>query len=234
MSTFLGTLQSGKRPGRRRSHGDANLTPGASKFTVETAGVTAVAEVQTVDTDGTGGTFTLSSPTDETGTIAFDATVGTVETAIETLDEVTSATVTGSTGGPWVITFNDGLEGIVLLVADDALLTGETVGTTVELTTPGVANVFEVVSFWVDGDSGTFTLSYGGQTTATIVYSANAALIDTRLTALSSIADVAVTGAGTKVSRFIVTFADPAGVATAITADTTLLKMAVVDADRVS
>ena len=94
--------------------------------------------------------------------------------------------------------------------------------------------MFEVVSFWVDGDTGTFTLSYGGQTTATIAASPAASLIDTRLTALSSIADVGVTGTGVKSDPFVVTFADPAGAATAMTADTALLTKTVVAAARAS
>jgi hypothetical protein len=45
--------------------------------------------------------------------------------------------------------------------------------------------------------AGTFTLTYGGQTTATIAYTANAALVQTRLEALSSLGpgNVEVTGA---------------------------------------
>jgi len=238
MASYKGTAYEGKRGGRSRGQTgrDAVVVLGnestGSVFFVDVEGVSVVADVQTVTSDATGGTFTLATAGDVTGTIAWDATVGTVETAIETLDEYTAATVTGSAGA-WVITSNDGagLPGETLVV-DNTLATG---GTAVNVhTTTGVANVFEVVSFWVDGDTGTFTLSYGGQETATIAAGAANTLIDTRLTALSTITDVAVAGTGTKADPYIVTFADPAGAATAITADTTLLTKTVVHADRAS
>lgn len=231
---YKGTLQQGKRPGRRRSQTLApGTSPGGKLIWESTLGLDNVDEVQTVDTDGTGGDFTLTLGAQETAAIAYNATTATMDTRLQALSNVTAVTVTGSTGGPWVITFDDGGE-FDLLVADDTGLTGETVGTTVVETTPGVDLTDGVVSFWVDGDTGTFTLSYGGQTTATIVYSANAALIDTRLTALSTIADVGVTGAGTLLSPFVVSFADPDGDITAITADIALLYMTHVPADRVS
>lgn len=228
---YKGSLQQGKRPGRRRSSTlEGTNSPGQVVVAVPTQGIDQVDDVQTVTSDGTGGTFTLATGSDVTGTIAWNATVGTVETAVETLTEYTAATVTGSAGA-WVITNVDGDDSPgETLVVDDALLTG---GSAVLVhTTTGVSESDEIASFYVDGDTGTFTLSYAGQTTATIVYSANAALIDTRLTALSTIADVAVTGTGTGVDPFVVTFTDPAGAATAITADTALLTRNVAAADR--
>lgn len=231
---YLGSLQQGKRPGRGRSQTLApGLAPPGALIWVPTEGVTVADEVQTVDTDGTGGTFTLTYAGQESGNLAFDITKAAMNTALELLSTVTAVTVTGSDGGPWIIEFtNPGGADIALMTADDTLLTGETVGTTVEETSAGAANVYEVVSFWIDGDTGTFILSYGGQNSATIVYSANAALIDTRLTALSTIADVGVTGAGTLLSPFVVTFADPAGAATAITANIAALYKTVAPADR--
>ncbi len=232
---YQGTLKQGKRGGRDRGNrGRSQIAPPGAVIWVPTQGVSVVADVQTISRTATGGTFTIISGGDVTGNLDFDALKSEVETAVETLDEVTACTVTGSdTTGPWIITNNDagGAPGETFTLGVGSL-TGGTA--TLVHTTTGVANVFEVVSFWVDGDTGTFTLSYGGQTTATIVYSANAALIDTRLTALSTIADVAVTGAGTEVSPFVVTFADPAGAATAITADLTLLYKTVAAAARVS
>ena len=110
---WKGTIYEGKRGGRGRNFLGRSTkifsTPG--KFiTVDTEGVTVVADVQTVTpTDSPdGGTFTLATAGDVTGTIAYNASKATVETAIETLDEYTAATVTGSDAGPWVITSNDG------------------------------------------------------------------------------------------------------------------------------
>jgi hypothetical protein len=180
-------------------------------------GVDVVAEKQTVDTDGTGGTFTLTSPEDVTGTIAYNATIGVMETAIETLSDVTSATVTGSTGGPWVIQYNDGLGPLTLLIADDALLTGETVGTTVVLTTAGVLNVVENVQYTTEGDTNSYTLTFGSQTTAAIDEEDNAAAIEVILEAISSITAVTVTGDGSRKNPFNIAFVDPAGEVTVVT-----------------
>lgn len=230
---YLGSLQQGKRPGRGRSQTLAPaFAPAGELIWVPTEGVTVVTEKQTVDHDGTGGTFTLTYSGQTTATIAYNASKATMDTRLQALSNVTAVTVTGSDAFPMVVEFTDPTGAIDLMTFDDALLTGDTVGVTVVETQAGVDNVYEVVSFWIDGDTGTFTLSYGGQTSASIVYSANAALIDTRLTALSTITDVAVTGAGTLLSPFVVTFADPAGAATAITADIALLYKTVAAADR--
>jgi hypothetical protein len=73
-------------------------------------------ETQTVTIGGspTGGTFTLSwtgttqtpVPTETTGTIAYNASAATVQTAIAALPSVGTGNVavTGSNGGPWTIT----------------------------------------------------------------------------------------------------------------------------------
>ena len=92
--------------------------------------------VQRVETDGTGGTFTLTYNGQTTGAIAFDATAGTMETAIEALSNVTTATVTGTGAAatPWVIFFNTAT-GQNIMTADDTNLTGQSVGTVVVLET---------------------------------------------------------------------------------------------------
>ena len=83
--------------------------------------------VQRVENDATGGTFTLTYDGQTTGAIAFDATAGTVETAIEALSNVTTATVTGTgdAATPWVIFFNSAA-GQNIMTADDGSLTGGT------------------------------------------------------------------------------------------------------------
>ena len=109
-------------------------------------------------------------------------------------------------------------------------------GTTGTQTT-GVTLVSEVQKFWIDGDTGTFTLTYSGQTTAAISALAadlNAALIDTRLQGLSNISDVAVTGTGTEPDPFIVTYTTPAGSIDQITGSVSSLTKTIVPANRVS
>ena len=58
---------------------------------------------------------------------------------------------------------------------------------------------------------GTFTLTVGGQTTGNIVYNASAAVVDTAVTALSTVVAVTVTGAGTLGDPWLITFDDPVG-----------------------
>ncbi len=71
--------------------------------------------------------------------------------------------------------------------------------------------VNETQSVYHGATGGTFTLTYDGQTTSGIAYDANAALIKTRLEAISTITSVTVTGAGTSGDPWIVTFLDPGG-----------------------
>lgn len=83
-------------------------------------------EIQTVSVHhATGGTFTLTFDGQTTGNIAYDATAGTVETALEALSNITNVTVTG-TGAPddpWVITFMDSTDDVPLMTANGTNLT---------------------------------------------------------------------------------------------------------------
>lgn len=90
----------------------------------------AVNETQTVTLTGmpTGGTFTLTFDGDTTAAIAWNATAGAVETALEALGSIGSgnANVSGSAGGPWTVEFAGSLGGAnqPALTADAAGLTG--------------------------------------------------------------------------------------------------------------
>jgi hypothetical protein len=73
-----------------------------------------------VSNNATGGTFTLTANGQETtGAIPFDAPASWIEIALESLDSVTSVTVTGAgtSADPWVITFLNPVVGE--LTADD-------------------------------------------------------------------------------------------------------------------
>jgi Na+-translocating ferredoxin:NAD+ oxidoreductase RnfG subunit len=79
------TVQFGKRPGRTRGRPENKATAdGQAKIAYNPLpavdGVDVVAEVQTVTTDGTGGTFTLTLGANESGNIAYNATIGAMET----------------------------------------------------------------------------------------------------------------------------------------------------------
>lgn len=74
--------------------------------------------------------------------------------------------------------------------------------------TATVAGVNEVQRVSHDGTGGTFTLSFGGATTGTIAWNANAAAVTTALEALATIVDVTVTG-GALPTAVDVEFVDP-------------------------
>jgi len=100
--------------------------------------------VQTATITGTptGGTFTLSLDTQTTAPLAWNATGATVQTALQALSNINTngVTVTGSAGGPFVITGGGSLAGldVDLMTANSALLTGGASPTvTVVKTTPG-------------------------------------------------------------------------------------------------
>ena len=154
-----------------------------------------------------------------------------MDTRITALSNVTAVGVTGvgDSGDPWIVTFTDpGGQDVAQMTATDSL-TGGTGITTIATDTGGVSNVDEIQSVYNNADSGTFTLTYSGQTTAATAFDAAASLIDTRLTALSNVTDVAVTGTGTSGDPWIVTFSDPAGAIDEMTAtDTGLVEVNVV------
>ena len=95
--------------------------------------------VQTVTITGvpTGGTFTLTGGGATTGTIAFNASAATVQTAVRTLGgNFSVATVTGSAGGPYTVTLNPGAAGPDPLDLGTNSLTG---GTAPSVTVAAVA-----------------------------------------------------------------------------------------------
>jgi hypothetical protein len=201
----------------------------------DTPGVDAVNEQQVVTVNnGTGGTYKLTYDSQEMSSgVAYNVSAADLETALELLSSITAATVTGSAGGPYTVEFvTPGGADLAIMTADTTALTGAAVTVSVVEDTTGVSNVNETQEIVVDGDTGTFTLSYAGQTTAAIAYSANAALIDTRLTALSNIANIAVTGSGTRKNPFVVVFTDPVGDIAKITSTVTSLSHTVVVAAR--
>lgn len=97
-------------------------------------------EVQTVTlADATGGTFTLTFAGEETDAIAYNATAATVQTRLRALDALgnTDVSVTGSTGGPYTVTFTGAYANtnVPALVADAASLTHASLTPTVTVAT---------------------------------------------------------------------------------------------------
>lgn len=100
-------------------------------------------DVVTINGSPTGGTFTISvtagGSTQTTTAIAYNASAATVQAAIQALTNVGTgnATVTGSAGGPYTITFPDAI-GAATVTSNGAALTGGTTPTaTTAQTAPG-------------------------------------------------------------------------------------------------
>lgn len=172
------------------------LSPSGSDIDVLTmlAGGTggAVNEVQRITTTGTTteGTFKLTYSGQETASIAHDASAATVDAALEDLSNISTGDVT-CTGGPLPGTVIDveftgnlaGQDVTEMTVDDDDLYR---VAATTQL---GGGPLNELVSLAPDvtPQKGTFTLTYGGQTTSDLTFSASAASIQSELESLSTI-----------------------------------------------
>lgn len=111
--------------------------------------------VQTATMSGvpTGGTFKLIYRGEATGTIVYNATGANVQTALRALANIgaTGVTVTGSAGGPWVITFAGELanQPVRAISSDGTALTGGTTPhVSVAQTTTGATNDERVLIGW--------------------------------------------------------------------------------------
>jgi len=176
-------------------------------------------EVQTIDIDDdvSGGTFTLTYSGQTTGVIAYDAAPAIVEAALEALSTLGLGTATVTGASPtWTVTFtgDHASESMSLITGDGALLTGGD-ATDVEIanTVAGVAAVSEQQDAVVGGTwtGGTFTLSFGGETTGAIDWDASVVEIEMALEALdgiavgeATVAEVVALGGG--VGNFHITF----------------------------
>ena len=101
-------------------------------WNVVASGPDNAAELQSLNVDATGGSFTLSFgatlPT-ETGAIPYDASATTVRGELEALGDVGAGNVkvSGPAGGPWTVRFVDALANanVALLGTNAALLSGD-------------------------------------------------------------------------------------------------------------
>lgn len=181
--------------------GVATITPQA--YLIQEGGSTgggngAINEIQTITLPaGTaGGTFTISPSGCTTGSIAFNASAAAVETALAAACG-DNFTVTGNEGGPWTVEFTGLLAGHPqpLMTCDSSSLLG--VAITVAVTTPGAAAQDCVQNLNLGGATGgTFTLTFGANTTPALAFNITAAQLQTALEALASIGsgNVLVTG----------------------------------------
>lgn len=181
--------------------------------TTNTTGAAGVSDIQTVTISGspTGGTFTLTFGAQTTSTIAYNAAASAVQSAFQALSTVGSgnATVTGSNGGPWTITFagtmaNTAQPGIT--ASGTSLTGGTSPSIAIVHSTTGSTPVNEVQLVTVTATGGTFTLTLGSYTTASISYNASASAVQAALQAITSVGSGNATVSGNAGGPYTVTF----------------------------
>src|SRR5215207_5627901 len=139
-------------------------------------------EKQTVTVNGapTGGTFAITYDGETTDPILWNATASQVKAALQALPSIggIGCSVTGPTGGPWIVEFTSTLG-----------------GQNVSQMTAGPKGETQTITLH-NPNGGDFSLAFMGQPTGTIAYTASAATIQTALVALSNVApgDIVVTG----------------------------------------
>ena len=127
-----------------------------------------------------GGTFRITFDGQQTGTIAWNASAATVETALEALSNLAPAdvAVSGSAGGPWTVDFAGVYAGldVPLMTIDAASLTGGDTG----------ANEIQRLSLSGTTSPSTFKLRRTDTLaeTASMTTPVSAATVDTQVTAL--------------------------------------------------
>lgn len=127
-----------------------------------------------------GGTFKITFDGQQTGTIAWNASAATVETALEALSNLAPAdvSVSGSAGGPWTVDFAGAYAGldVPLMTIDATSLTGGDTG----------ANEIQRLSLSGTTSPSTFKLRRTDTLaeTASMTTPVSAATVDTQVTAL--------------------------------------------------
>ena len=139
-----------------------------------------------LDGNQLGGFFTLTYGGQTTSSIQHDATANDMETALESLDKITSLTVTRTLvpdhegGFTWTIQFVTNLGDLGIIGATSSLT--------------GTSNNIKIMELqkgnWLNGF---FTMSHGGKTTHPIPYDATADLLKEELTKLATVDHLAVT-----------------------------------------
>lgn len=115
--------------------------------------------------------------------------------------------------------------------AEDATGTGAGWHLTVAAT-DFVSTSDDVQEVYTNGVDGTFTLTYGGQTTGSINEDDSAATVETAIEALSNVTSAGVSGTGTEADPWIVVFITDSGSGTMTSTDTTLvstIRLATID-----
>ncbi len=164
----------------------------------------------------TQGTFNLTYDGQTTTDLAYNATSTDISNALKALSNIGNSDVSCS-GGPIGTAYVDVTFQTNLAKTDVSMITADWEDTTwtASTTTQGVLGINEVETININPipTSGSFTLTYSGQTTASLAYNASASDIQTELIALSNIgsSDVSCTGGPINSATVTVTFQNTLG-----------------------
>jgi hypothetical protein len=172
--------------------GDGSGLSGGTYFTVtkvmDGGAAGGLSEIQSVHTNGVGGTFTLSKPLGGTSApLPATATPSQIKAAVEGLSGGTmSVTGSGTAADPWKIEFGGALAGTnqLQLEGNGTLLTGALSASVdvMQTGTPPLPNIWDMTIHCTT--DGTFVLEFRGRQTAAIDYGAAAAAVQAALEAL--------------------------------------------------
>jgi len=170
-------------------------------------------EVQRVTLSGSGGgTFQLTHKTigasTTTAAIAYNATAAAVEAALELLASIDAVDVTGNVGGPYLVEWPNGINSLQFVGVES--LSGGAVDVAIVQSSSDQVDEIQRIEL-TDSPTGTFTLTFGGQTTSSIVPEASAQSVRSALETLSSITVGQVLVAKTQDFRWDVKFVGTLG-----------------------
>lgn len=212
---------------------DIDVTVEDNAIVVALGSSTGTDEVQTVTVKATGGTFILGYRDKFTQPIAYNATTTTVQERLRALPGLSAVTVTG-VAGAWIVTFvgeNAGVNVATLQIDGNRLMPKAKPRVDISVVTvgddsPATNEVVKVTP--INAAVGTFTLTFGGDTTTALAYNVSAAAMQTALRALAAVGGANLTVTGSAGGPYTVTFIGTLAAQNvgAITADASGLRVA--------
>lgn len=182
---------------------------GCTVTNTQAASGTGVNEEQTVAVLATAGTFTLTYSGYTTAGQSYAVTAANLKTALEGLTSIGVGNVDVSlTGTTYTVTFKGTLAAtdLALMTGSGASLTGGPVYVAIIQTAVAAVNEVQTVALLGSPTAGTFTLTYGANTTTGQAYNISAANLQTTLRALGSIGGANVNVSGVDGGPWTVTF----------------------------
>lgn len=185
-------------------------------------------EIQVLTLDATGGTYTLTFGGNTTAAINWNDNAATIQARLQALASIGAGGITVAGTGPFTLTFAGARanQPQALITADATnLIAGGPGSLAVAHTVVGGGGQNDVQTITVTADAGTFTLTFGGNTTSLLPENSSADAVATELQALASIGSGNVDVQGPDGGPFVVTFQGALGLAAqaVITGNATLL-----------